>query len=545
MLEQTTRIYLLGVNRGFWLYGAMQQFWCLHAAKPGRRFSKMTAFLGLFLICAGTAGVASAGQPKTLPELQQAISNHIAQPKFAAATWGIKVVSLDTGKTLYENSPGKLFSPASNSKLYTVALGLDRLGEDYRIRTSLYTRKQPTRRGTLAGDLIIYGRGDPTINSRLNEKDIVKALEPLVSALTNAGVRRIKGDLIADESFFTGPEWGSGWSWDDAQYYYGAPISALTINDNIVQVSVKPGVLGDRCRLELQPATDVLRFENQTRTVSKDERRTIRFYRPTGTSVVHVFGQLPEGDPGYTDDLTLPRPAEAFALWFRAALERHKVKVAGKVRVVAWLERQGNPFRAEEYFELGSVQSLPMRDLAREIQKPSQNLYTDLLLAHVGEVRRGGTSRSGRYSEDLGIAELNQFLEEIGIPKGHVLFEEGSGLSRNNITTPEATIALLQHMSRHPAAEAFLEALPIAGVDGTLRRRLVGTAAEKNLRAKTGTLRWANSLSGHVTTGAGERLIFSIMLNRYYNQDPAITARMEIDKIATWLAEFKGRSAGE
>jgi D-alanyl-D-alanine carboxypeptidase/D-alanyl-D-alanine-endopeptidase (penicillin-binding protein 4) len=182
-----------------------------------------------------------------------------------------------------------------------------------------------------------------------------------------------------------------------------------------------------------------------------------------------------------------------------------------------------------------------MREIAREVMKPSQNLYTDLLLAHVGELHRTVQTSPNDTSEEVGIRELNKFLTEAEVKKGDVFFEEGSGLSRNNLTTPNATIALLQYMSRHKCAEVYLNSLPIAGVDGTLRGRMKGTAAAGNVRAKTGTLRWANSLSGHVTTAAGERLLFSIMLNRY--PDPTRTARADIDAIAVMLAEFNGHLA--
>jgi D-alanyl-D-alanine carboxypeptidase/D-alanyl-D-alanine-endopeptidase (penicillin-binding protein 4) len=143
----------------------------------------------------------------------------------------------------------------------------------------------------------------------------------------------------------------------------------------------------------------------------------------------------------------------------------------------------------------------------------------------------------------LGILELQTFLSDAGVKRGDVLFEEGSGLSRNNLTTPNATIALLQYMNHHKSAEAYLQALPIAGVDGTLKSRMKGTPAAGNVRAKTGTLRWANSLSGYVTTAAGERLVFSIMLNRYQNSDPNRSARTELDAIAVMLAGFTGKTS--
>jgi D-alanyl-D-alanine carboxypeptidase/D-alanyl-D-alanine-endopeptidase (penicillin-binding protein 4) len=248
---------------------------------------------------------------------------------------------------------------------------------------------------------------------------------------------------------------------------------------------------------------------------------------------------MPLGDSVHTDDVTLHNPANLFVTLFKEALARHGVTLSGQVRTVNWLDRQVEPMDLGTTVELGSVESLPLRDIAREVMKPSQNLYTDLLLAHVGEKRR--KAETTRTSEDLGIAELNSFLSDAGVKRGDVLFEEGSGLSRNNLTTPNATVALLQFMSRHKCGEVYLEALPIAGVDGTLKSRMKGTPAAGNVRAKTGTLRWANSLSGHVKTAAGERLIFSVMLNRYRNNDPNRSARSDLDAIAVMLAGFTGK----
>jgi D-alanyl-D-alanine carboxypeptidase/D-alanyl-D-alanine-endopeptidase (penicillin-binding protein 4) len=484
--------------------------------------------------------------PATLAELRHRLTEQVSQSKYDAALWGIKIVSLDTGKTLFEHNPQKLFSPASNSKLYTVALALDRLGEDYRLKTSLYSQTRPTRAGTIKGDLIVYGRGDPAINARLHGGDIFKALEPLVAALTNAGVKRIHGDLLGDSSFFRGPSFGSGWAWDDPEYYYGAEISALTISDNSLQAAVKPGErLGAPCRIALSSATGYLTFSNRTQTVQKGGRRTITFNRQLEENVVCVSGEIPIDDSGYVEDVTVHDPAGLFVSLFKEALARHGIKVRGKLRTVNWRDRQAAPMDCSKMVELGSVESLSLRELAREVEKPSQNLYTDLLLAHVGETLRSADDPASRTSEDLGIRELNKFLAAAGVSNGDVFFEEGSGLSRNNLTTPNATVALLQFMSRHKYAQAYLEALPIAGVDGTLRNRMKGTPAAANVRAKTGTLRWANSLSGHVTTAAGERLVFSLMLNRYHNSAPGGSARNDLDAIAVVLAGFTGRSTEE
>lgn len=515
----------------------------------GRAFIKRAqpfsaAFLAVLLLPFLTyAQEASPTGAARLSPLQLQLSNHIYQEKFASALWGVKIVSLETGKVLFEHNSHKLFSPASNSKLYTVALGLDRLGPDYRIKTSLYAANLPNHWGTIKGDLIVYGRGDPCINARLHSNNIYAALEPLVTAVVNRGVKRITGDIVADESFFYGPPYGSGWAWDDMEYYYGAEISALTINDNTLQVVVNPGgKIGDPCKLIVVPATSFVCLSNQTKTAAEKTKRSIAFHRPLEENVIYVSGEMARDDSGYKEDITVHGPGALFGAFFKEALARKGIKVSGRVRASTSAQhapRLRSP--AETNCELGSVESLPMSALAREIMKPSQNLYTDLLLDHIGEQKRTPETSATTTSEELGIAELNRFLEEIGIQRGDVLFEEGSGLSRNNLTTPEATITLLQFMNKHAAANAFIEGLPIAGVDGTLRNRMKGTAAAGNVRAKTGTLRWANSLSGYVTSAAGERLAFSIMLNRYHNVDRARSSRDEVDAIAIMLAEFKGR----
>jgi D-alanyl-D-alanine carboxypeptidase/D-alanyl-D-alanine-endopeptidase (penicillin-binding protein 4) len=495
-------------------------------------------------LLASTSPAQQLKAPATLAELQNRLTEQVSQPRFAAALWGVKVVALESGKTLFDHNAQKLFSPASNSKLYTVALALDRLGEGYRIKTSLYAKALPDKKGVVEGDLIVYGRGDPTINARLHNGDIYQALEPLVQALTNAGVKQITGDLVGDQSFIHGPEFGSGWDWADLESYYGAEISALTINDNALQVSVRPGdVLGAPCNLALIPATACLTFSNRTVTAAGGARRTISFYRPVAQNVVYASGQIAAGEPPSSDDVTFHNPGEVFISFLKEALSRHGIKVGGKLRTANWLDRQAYPLETAKLAELGAMESLPMRDIAREVMKPSQNLYTDLLLAQVGERRRTAETPARRTSEELGILELQTFLSDAGVKRGDVLFEEGSGLSRNNLTTPNATIALLQYMNHHKSAEAYLQALPIAGVDGTLKSRMKGTPAAGNVRAKTGTLRWANSLSGYVTTAAGERLVFSIMLNRYQNSDPNRSARTELDAIAVMLAGFTGKTS--
>ena len=494
------------------------------------------------IVCCARSQQKQAQGETSLAALQQRLSSHVSHPRFAGAVWGVKITSLDSGITLFETNSEKLLSPASNSKLYTVALGLDHLGGDFRIKTSLYATAKPSADGTLKGDFIVYGRGDPTINERLHSNDINQALQPLVAALSKAGVKRITGDLVGDDSYFRGPRLGSGWAWDDMESYYGAEISALTINDNVSVLYLKPNSQpGGPCELRLSPGAGLV-LSNRTETL-KEATRSINCFRPPGQNVVYVSGRMGLMEPETREEITSPNPAALFVSLFKEALACAGIKIEGQARTVNWLERQGSPLNFDNLVELGSVPSLPVSDIAREILKPSQNLYADLLLAQVGERTRDAQNPGDRTSEELGIRELNRFLGEAGVPKGDVLFEEGSGLSRNNLTTARATVALLEFMSHHKTAEAFRLGLPIAGVDGTLRNRMKGTAAAGNVRAKTGTLRWAISLSGYLTSAAGEKLVFSVMLNRYHNPNGARSGRDEVDTIPVMLAEFSGKSS--
>jgi len=220
----------------------------------------------------------------TLAALQARLRAHITQPRFAAAQWGAKIVSLDSGKTLFDHNAGKLFKPASNAKLFTGALALDRLGPGYRIKTSFYAVAKPDPNGVLHGDLIVYGRGDPSFAARFNGRNYGKSLEPLVAALAGAAVRQVEGDLIGDDSHFRGPPFGSSWTRDDLQNDCGAEVSALTQEDNVVDLVFKPGPhLGAPCLILTKPQTTLLTFINRTRTADQGKPR-ISIYRPIGDS---------------------------------------------------------------------------------------------------------------------------------------------------------------------------------------------------------------------------------------------------------------------
>ncbi len=487
----------------------------------------------------------TASSTKTLEELQARITEVLRKPELTSAFVGIKVASLETGRILFEENAGKLLRPASNMKLYTVAAATDRLSPDYRFRTSVYAAASPDAAGILHGDLVIYGRGDPTIAARFSNGDYFLRINELASRIAAAGVKRVEGDLVGDETYFIGPQYGSGWVWDDLQWSYGAEVSALAINDNALDLSVKPGsAVGSPAIITTGPPDPLLAIVNRVTTGPKGIKRELTLHRGLNANVLEVSGAIPLDDQGYTRAVGISHPALLFVYLLRTSLAQRGVVITGKSRTVAALAYPGataltNP---TSLIEIASIQSPLFGVIAAQTLKPSQNLYTELILRTLGKVAPvpSNATNAPLRSEDAGLEVVKSFLKEAGVEASGLTLTGGSGLSRNDMVTAEATLQLLIYMSRHRYASAFRQALPIAGVDGTLRNRMKNTAAENNVRAKTGTLRSAASLSGYLTTAAGENLAFSIMVNNYPGEvDPLSLC---IDPITILLASFAGRS---
>ncbi|MEN9572774.1 MAG: hypothetical protein RL514_629 [Verrucomicrobiota bacterium] len=493
-------------------------------------------FLAAFLTSRATAQLPTNAIP-TLAALRSNLTARVEHPRLAAAQLGVKIVSLDTGKTVFEHNAGKLLKPASNAKLYTGALALARLGPQFRIRTSCYAAAKPDADGTLAGNLTIFGRGDFSMAARFNGGDYTKSLEPLVDAIAAAGIKRITGDLVGDLSFFRGPPFGSAWTWDDLNYSYGAEVSALTHEDNVVDLVFKPAPrLGEMVAVTMKPETRFPFLVNRTTTVASGGKRGIELYRPLDQDNIYIHGSLPANDKGLTDAMPVPHPALWFMRQLSEALAKRGIHADGEDRTRDWLEAEAAPVDYGKQVEVAFTESRPVSELVEKMMKPSQNLYAQLLLLQVG----ARTTKPGQTTEEAGLAELQKFLAEAGVKRGYVLLEEGSGLSRGCLLMPEATVQLLRHMDKHPTAAVYRASLPIAGVDGTLKSRFTGTAAARTVLAKTGSLRYVNSLSGYVTTAAKERLVFSFMLNAYTGT--AVSGREVIDELAVLLANFSGRS---
>ncbi|MBV8858108.1 MAG: D-alanyl-D-alanine carboxypeptidase/D-alanyl-D-alanine-endopeptidase [Acidobacteria bacterium] len=480
--------------------------------------------------------------PQTLEELRARIRDLIARPEFAASRVAVKVASLDTGRVLFEQDSRKWMQPASNMKLYTVAAALDRLTPDYRFVTSVYAPARPDAAGTVRGDLVVYGRGDPTFAVRFNPEgntDYAFAIDALAADVFAAGVRRVEGDLVGDESYFTGAPIPPGWEWDDLQWYYGAEVSALTVNDNSVDLSVKPGAsVGSPARITLGPSTPLVTIIDRTNTSERGTTRDLSVNRAPGQNTIEIRGRLPIDDRGYTASLAVSRPAALFAAMLRASLERRGVVFTGQTRTVDAQGRADKPLPVSSLVEIATRKSPPLSVIAAQTLKPSQNLYAELLLRTLGKV--SGSTNPKLSSEEAGEQAVAKFLTQAGIDPSGLVMNDGSGLSRSDLVTADTTVQLLVYMSRHRSGSEFRLALPVAGVDGTLRNRMKGTPAQGNVRAKTGTLGTATSLSGYLFSAAGERLVFSLMIN---NPPRDANPRTEFtDAVAVLLASFAGRS---
>lgn len=493
--------------------------------------------------------------PKTLPELRSKIAEVLAKPELSSAMVGIKVVSLDNGRVLFEENAEKLLRPASNMKIYTVAAALDRLSPDYRFSTSVYAYNRPDAEGVVRGNLTIYGRGDPSIAARFNNGDYFKGIDDLASRIVAAGVKRVEGDIVGDESYFVGPKYGSGWNWEDLTWYYGAEVTPLTANDNALDLFVKPGTaLGQPALITTGPPDPLLKIVNNVTTSAKGSKRELSIHRGLGENTITITGSIPLEDRGYTGSIGISHPALLFVYMLRSSLAQKGVTITGASRTrgamgqpiettrVTIIGSNGSTSSSAFQNEIATLQSPPFSVIAAQTLKPSQNLYTELILRTLGKVApppATSTSSLPQTSEELGLEAVKAFLKTVGLRPEALVLDDGSGLSRNDMITADASVQLLTFMSKHRYATVFRDALPIAGVDGTLRNRFKGTPAENNVRAKTGSLSSAASLGGYLTTAGGEKLAFSIMVNNYpHDLDPRSSC---IDPITVLLASFAGK----
>jgi D-alanyl-D-alanine carboxypeptidase/D-alanyl-D-alanine-endopeptidase (penicillin-binding protein 4) len=492
-----------------------------------------------------------ASEPRTLLALQTSIAALLDQPQFAAARLGARIITSE-GNVVFERDADKLFTPASNMKLYTTAAALDAFGPDFKFKTSVYAAKPAGKDGVLRGDLILYGRGDPNLSARFDQApdrieeflsaEKIGPIENLAEQIQARGVKRITGDLIGDDSYFATDWLGWGWEWDDAQFYYGAEVSALTVNDNVVTFIVTPASrAGAAPTITVEPRTAYVTIVNHAVTSAGGQTR-IGAHRPLGSNTVEFFGTIPRAAREFRVNIAIHDPARFAATLLKEALARRGIRVAGRVRRMDAVARLTQPFDETKLKEVASLSSQPLAALLKVVNKPSQNLHTEILLRQLG-VLRGEPAELDNYgrprsAEARGLAALRRFLQTAGIETERLSLRDGSGLSRQGLVSPRATSRLLEFMLRHKHFAVFRDSLPIGGVDGTLARRLRDTPAAGNVRAKTGTLTFVNAMSGYLTTKSGQTLIFSLMGNNHTGAGREVTA--VFDQICALLAEYDG-----
>ena len=417
--------------------------------------------------CAPATG-ASRPVPARSPieALRFSIDSLVNDPMFANAQIGLLIVNPRTGDTLYSRNAGKLFMPASNQKILTGAVALHQLGPNYRFRTVIGKRGE-LRDGVLNGDLIVIGRGDPTISDRMRGNAYI-AMQGIADSIAARGIRRITGTLRPGGNAFPDSIYGYGWEYDDLTSS-GTPTDELLFNEG-----------------------------------------QVRFVRST-----------PRGDTiGYVGTRN---PTLAYLAALDTALRARGVATT---RITDSIASIAEPLDTVYVFD-----SPPLSQILPPFLKPSQNQSGEILLKTLG------LERTGVGIADSGAVVVTKQLKEWGVDSSGVYVYDGSGLSRHDLVSPETIVKILLAMQRDTAFQVFYDALPIAGVDGTIRTRMVGTPAANNLRAKTGTIEFVRSLSGYVNNGDNDRLVFSFLSNHFIVPVSQIS-RVQ-DAVGALLAKYR------
>jgi len=482
--------------------------------RPAKYFLFLLAASSILSGCSLPGFVGRSSDP--VEALRDQINAVLADSIFGPAGASVRIVSLDSKQVLYERNSRLLMRPASNMKLLTASAALRVFGTDYKFKTQVL-QDTSVHAGVLDGNLYFRGFGDPIVRT--------SDLDTLVQQIKDSGIKAVHGNVVADVSCFDDLPWGNGWMWDDEPYDYDAMISPLTINDNCVHVKVAPGqAAGDSTLVTIEPTTAYVSLVNTAKTVVDTVVHPLevtRLFRER-LNTIEVRGEILASSTPVEADVSIWRPELYAAQLLTEALTNDSIEVENEPTVGA------TPYFAREIArsEHGLDSALVHMD------KVSDNLTAELLLKALCVAKRGtpGTSRGGTYV-------VRDFLSSAGIDTTKIINVDGSGLSYYNLLTVDAITQLLEFMSlQDDIFPLFYASLPIAGVDGTLRDRMKGTPAEGNVRAKTGTLSGASSLSGYVPTADGERLAFSMMMQNYIH--PAELYQQAQDRIAVLLASF-------
>ena len=486
----------------------------------------------LWLAVAGCTHAAPATAPAASSRTERALAADLDRIFGAApmqhALWGVQVKSLQTGRVLYSRNPATLMMPASNMKIVTLAAAAETLGWDHRFKTTLETAGT-IHGGTLHGDLVIRGSGDPTINTRNARAAAV--LDEWAAALKGAGITRIDGAVAGDDDAFDDRGLGQGWSWDYLQDGYAAAVGALQFNEDIARLTIQPGAaVGDLATVEIGAGSG---FRVVSRVVTADAPSTaaIEIDRRPHDAVLDVTGRVRLGTTPATRDVAVVNPTLYFAQSVRNGLVERGIEITGGGvdldDVRAWLPDRPRRVLAESL-------SAPLREIATVTMKVSQNLYAETLLKAAGAANgQPGSAEGGRAAARTVFTGWN-------IAPGTYVQADGSGLSRYDYVTAGTIVSLLERLHADPRhRDAFVATLPIAGKDGTIATRLRATRAEGNAAAKTGSISNVRALSGYVRSRDGEVLAFSILANNF--TIPAATVNWMTDLAVETLANYTAR----
>ena len=510
---------------------------------------RRTSIFPLLLIFLLLAYAAEAKDRKDKTALAKRIESLLAQPDVARGFWGIKIVDEATGRVLYEHDADRLFTPASNTKLVTTAAAFALVGPQHIFRTTLETNGVLDSHGRVTGDLVLVGRGDPNLSGRTlpytGKTERAKTpdyyLQELADQVVARGVKVIDGDIVGDDSYYAFERYATTWDEGDLMWESGAPVSALSLNDNVLFLSVGPGDrVGDRALLTMAPFADYYDFENKiTTTAAGTGGRNLGAHREPGSKRLILWGSIPQGDSGVVEALAIDDPAEFSAQLLRQKLEAKGVMIFGKTRV-KHAERNTLGIVPVSTSSLPGTMTVlaehtspPLGDDLKVINKVSQNLHVELALRLIGH------EKLGTGSFDAGLQAERSFLALAGITADECRLYDGSGMSDKDLMSPSAFIKLLQYAHAQSWGAQFEDTLPIGGVDGTLMNRFTDQAHATRVHAKTGTHRQANTLSGYATTKKGNRIVFSVMSNNHLLGTQR--AQQVIDAIVTAAIDDTGK----
>ncbi len=468
--------------------------------------------------------------------LRQDLSALLNTPSLRGAEWSVLVVSLEEGDTLFARNENRSLAPASNMKIATTAAALHFLGPSFRYQTFVFT-DGPIENGVLRGDLILYGTGDPGISDRFY-RNRTYVFEAFANRVAEAGITRIEGAVVGDATYFSGPELGPEWDPRDLNEWFAASVSALSFNENIVTLQILPSArLGFPPRIETIPFGFPLDVSNLAETVVGRPRPNLWLDRVEPTAQIRVDGEIRQGGPDIWRRLTVPDPALFAARALREVLISNGIGVRAPERAVhitAQSRITGRESWAPGLIDGDEPQLLAQHTSPELLQyltvvnHESHNLFAETIIKTIGKIATGEGSFEG------GARAVQSFAtREAGIDGNQIIAVDGSGLSKSNRTSAGALVGLLLHVATSDNWAVFVSTLPEAGRRSL--RRMYGTRAARNLRAKTGTIDGVSALTGIVTTRDGETLLFSILSNELRSTGAA--KRVE-DRIGARLAEF-------